>query len=137
MSEIVWLGLPLLDWLTSGGVEVKATVTGIDAKSVGTTNLYTVPTGKTLLVTHVIVRCSAATSITDAATAGVGVAGGEDDIFSSRKMTNLHTTGGVWVFSAVDRIVPVAAASTVKFGIDTGATGTSQTLVVDLVGYEV
>ncbi len=112
-----------------------ATVTGIDAKATGTTTLYTVPTGKTAVITGAVVRCTAATAITVAPTLGIGVAAGEDDIFASTALTGLTATTKEWTFVASGLMVNAAAAAAIKVGIDTAATGTSQTLAIDLLGY--
>lgn len=110
--------------------------TGIDAKTTGTTNLYTVPASTTTIVLGAVVRVTAASGITVAATAGIGIAAGEDDIFASEALTDLLAVGDVWVFSSQGIIVDGNATEVIKFGIDTAATGTSQTLAVDLIGYE-
>ena len=112
-----------------------STTTGIDAKSTGTTNLFTA--SQTTIITKAIVRCTAASAITVGAAAGIGVAAGEDDIFSSETMTGVHATTDAWYFVGGGKKVQVAASDIVKIGIDTAATGTSQTLAVDLWGYEI
>ena len=118
--------------------EVRLSVTtGIDAKVIATTDLYTVPAGDTVVVTRAEVRCTAATSITVAATAGVGVAAGEDDIFNSQLLNGLITSNKVFKFPVGGVGVIAAAGEVVKLGIDIGATGTSQTFEVDLFGYSV
>jgi len=111
------------------------TITGVDAKVTGTTTLYTVPTGKTAVITGAVIRCTAATAITVAPALGIGVAAGEDDIFASTALTGLTATTKVWSFGASGLAAPVAAAGVIKLGIDTAATGTSQTIAVDLLGY--
>lgn len=112
-----------------------STTTGINTKTTGTTTLYTIPTGKTAIITGAIVRCSAATAITVGATAGIGVATNEDDMFASTAMTNLTTTAKVYSFTLVGISVLGNAGDAIKLGIDVAATGTSQTIVVDLFGY--
>lgn len=124
--------------LATGGVErTLATVTGINAKTVGNTTLWTVDAAAVIL--GAVVRCTAASVITTGATAGVGVNTEADDIFTSMAMPFLTDTSGAlaaFVFAAMGqgRFV-VAAADVVKFGIDVAAVGTSQTLAVDLRGY--
>ncbi len=115
-------------------INLSAT-TGIDAKTTGTTSLYTVPAGKTLIVTGATVRCTAASAITIGPTLGIGVAAGEDDIFASTTLTTLTTTAKVFGFTATGMSVKVDAGGIVKLGLDTAATGTSQTLAIDLIGY--
>jgi len=113
-----------------------ASVDSIDAKATGTTTLYTVPAGTTIVVTEVVLRCTAAVAITVAAVAGVGVAGGEDDIFASQPLTGLEAAGETFSFPAGGIGVVATAAEVIKLGIDTAATGTSQTLSADIFGYE-
>lgn len=119
----------------AGGVRVLSTVTGINAKTTGATTLYTVPTSRTAVITGAIVRCTAASSITVAPTLGIGVAAGEDDIFASTALTGLTANTKEWHFSLTGLASKNAAASVISLGIDTAATGTSQTLAVDLLGY--
>lgn len=109
--------------------------TGIDGKVATTTNLYTVPSGRTAIITHAVIRVSAASAITVPPSLGIGVAAGEDDIYTSTSLVGLDTTGEVYVFASEGLQVAVAAASVIKLGIDTGATATTATLEVDLFGY--
>lgn len=113
--------------------QVLATITGINAKATGTTALYTVPTGKTLIVTGVYVLTTAATAITIGPSADVGVTAG--DIYANTAMTALTTTGKVFQYVTGGVYSSSAATNVVNFNINTGATGTSQTLTVNLVGY--
>lgn len=119
----------------AGGVRALASGITVDAKTVGTTTLYTVPTGKTAVITGAVIRCTAATAITVAPTLGIGVAAGEDDIFASTALTGLTATTKEYHFVLSGLTVKNAAASVINLGIDVAATGTSQTLAVDLIGY--
>ena len=114
-----------------------ATVASIDAKTVAATSLYTIPSGKNYIIVGAIVRCTAAVAITVGATAGIGIAAGEDDIFYPQVLTGILAAGDVWAFWASAKMVLAAGDEVVKFGIDTAATGTSQVFSVDLIGYEV
>lgn len=114
---------------------VLATVTGIDAKTTGTTTLYTVPTGKTAIITGAYVRCTAATAITIGPTLGIGIAANEDDIFASTALATVTATTNVWGFVTSGLQRNAVATSVIKVGIDAASTGTSQTLAIDLVGY--
>lgn len=121
--------------LASFTPNVLATVPSIDMKSVATTNLYTVPTGKTAIV-RVLLVITAASAITTAATAGVGIAAGEDDIHASVSMTNLFAAGDVWEFQSLgvkSRTAPADAI--VKLGVDVAADGTSQTATAYVLGF--
>ncbi len=125
-------GLPA--WVTPGAT-LLSTTTSINAKNTGTTNLYTVPSGRTAIITKAIVIPTAASSITQGPTLGIGVAAGEDDIFSSTQLTGVTTTSKVYAFDAIGTYVSAAATEVIKVGIDTVAAGTSMTISIYLFGY--
>jgi len=114
---------------------ILSTTTGINAKTVATTNLYTVPAGKTAIITEVIIRCTTATAVTVVPTLGVGIAAGEADIMPSTALTGLDTATEFYRYSVEGTAVTGAAAAVIKLGIDTGATATTMTIAVDLIGY--
>jgi hypothetical protein len=122
--------------------EVRLSVTtGINALNIAIINLYTVPAGDTVVVTRAEVRCTAVgiSPITVAATAGIGIAAGEDDIFNSQLLNGLTTSGKVFKFPVGGIGVIAAAGEIINLGIDIGATTSfgSQTFEVDLFGYSV
>lgn len=114
---------------------VLNTVTGIDGKAVAATTLYTVPTGRTAIITGATIRATVATAITVEPAMGIGVAAGESDMFASTTLTGFTTTAKVWNFVATGLSVVGNAADVIKLGIDTGSTGTTHTLAADLIGY--
>lgn len=107
----------------------------VNLKTVGTTNLYTVPTGKNAIITDVIIRCTDAASFTVAPAVGVGVAAGEDDIMSSMTLVGFTALNKVFRYSCEGTYVSVAAGSVIKLGVDTGATATTATAEVILRGF--
>lgn len=116
-------------------LRVLATVTGIDAKTAADSTLYTVPAGKSLVITSVVVRCTAAVSISAPAAASI-ITGALFQVWPNRSLT------GLTVATAMNSFVPdntwnivLAAATSILFRINTAATGTSQTLAVDVIGY--
>lgn len=115
--------------------EVLSETTGIDGKTATTTNLYTVPSGKTALITKAIIEITTATGLTGTLVAGIGVAAGEDDIFGSTTMTGLDTTSEMHVFAASGTTKKALSTEVVKLGIDTAFGGTTVTLSVTLIGY--
>jgi len=125
-------GLPA--WVTVGGTLLSAT-TGINAKTVATTTLYTVPSGKTAVITKAIIVPTAVSSITQGPVAGIGIAAGEDDIFASTQLTGLTATTKAYAFDAIGTYTLAAATEVIKLGIDTAASGTSMTVSVYLFGY--
>lgn len=114
-----------------------ATVTGINAKSTGPTTLLSVPASVDIVVLKVVLRCTAASGITDPAEGGVGVAAGYDDIYESQPFYGLESADVAYVFPNSGVGVVVSGGSDVVFEIDTAAQGTSQTLAADLIGYQV
>lgn len=121
--------------LNNKTAQLLSTTTGIDGKTVGTTNLYTVPAGKKLIVDKIMIEAEAFTAAVGTLAAGVGVAAGEDDIYFSQLLTGLDTTGDGFELDASGSIVIPPAASVVKLGIDTAMTGTTANLTVYLFGY--
>lgn len=113
-----------------------ATITGINSKSTGATALYTVPTGKTAIITEAFVRCTAASAITVGASASIGQnSTAFDDFVGITILTALLATTDAFPLRATAKFVQAAAAAVVNIKITTAATGTSQTLAVDLYGY--
>lgn len=116
-------------------LNILSTTVGIDAKTIATTNLYTVPAGKTAIITGAVVRVTAATAITVVPTLGIGIAAGEDDVFASTVLTGLDATTKVFKFTASATYKAGAAAEVIKLGVDVGATATTMTISIDLIGY--
>lgn len=119
----------------TGGVGVLSTTTGIDGKTVGTTNLYTVPGGKTAIITNAIIRITTATGLTGNCKAGIGIAAGETDIFASQALTGFDATTKHFEFIALGTKVNALSTEVIKLGIDVGFTATTATLAVSLIGY--
>ncbi len=114
---------------------ILSQTTAIDAKTTGTTTLYTVPTGIKAYITEIVFRCTAASAFTVEPTLGVGVAAGEADIMPSTALTGFTALNKLYRFSAEGTYVSCAAADVIKLGIDTGATATTATIEVFLIGF--
>jgi hypothetical protein len=114
---------------------ILSQTTGINAKTTGTTTLYTVPTGKRAYVTSILFHCTTATSFTVEPTLGVGVAAGEADIMPSTALTGFTALDKVYRYSPEGTYVSNAASDVIKLGIDTGATATTATIEVFLIGF--
>lgn len=115
-----------------------ATVTGIDAKTTGSTELYVVPTGKSLIVDHVVIRCTSFTSggkTTQAIASFGGNSATYDDYLNSITYTVAAASVAI-TDSVLDTAVPVyAAATSFRVIIETGSNATTETWSVDLFGY--
>lgn len=112
-----------------------AVVSGIDMTVVAATNLWTVPVGFTAIIWGALIEVTAAAGIVTAASAGVGIAAGEDDIFASVPLTGLLAAGQVWSFLAAGLSRTAPAGSIVKLGVDVGAAGGTQTARCHLLGF--
>ncbi len=116
--------------------QLLSTTTGIDGTTTGTDNLYTVPTGLKAHITRVILEVTAVTGFTSVGEFGVGVAAGEDDIFSSTELTGLDATTKAYQFTNPLGVFRIAqAADVVKLGKDVAYTSTSFTITAHVFGY--
>lgn len=113
-----------------------ATISNINAKSIATTTLYTPPSGKTAIITGAIVRCTAASAITNGPTVSVGMTSSAySDIFAATALNALTGTTSVYGFSLTGMSVSIAGGTAIKANLSAAATGTSQTISIDLIGY--
>ena len=104
--------------------------------SPSTYNLYTVPAGKTAIITRAVLKLTAASAVTGVGSFGIGVASGEEDIFASMELTGVTSTNNLYMYSNVmGKFRSAAATEVIKLGIDTGYTATTATFTVDLFGY--
>lgn len=123
--------------ILAGGVELISETGSVDGTSTGVTALYTVPSGIQIVVTQVVVRVTAASAVTVVPTLGVGIGAGEDDIVSPQTLTGLSATGDVFTLDVEAKSVIADPSDVINLGIDTGATATTLTLSIDLIGYVV
>lgn len=121
--------------LNTTGVALLSTTASINAKTVATTNLYTVPAGKKAIITDIILHVTAADTVTVVPTLGVGVAAGEIDIMPSTSLTGFDALNELYKYSCTGTYVSVAAGGIIKLGVDTGATATTMTISVYLMGF--
>jgi hypothetical protein len=117
--------------------KLLSTVSGIDGTSTGSTNLYTVPSGKVVMVTKALIQVTAADTVTGVGTGGIGIAAGEDDIFSPITFTALDSVNKSWMFNGLDNMAVGNASDIIKFGLDTAFTASAITLKIFLFGVEV
>jgi len=96
-----------------------------------------VTTGITIVITEVVILCTAAANVAVPASVGIGIAAGEDDIFPSQQLTGLLAANDVFRFAVGGAGVIAQSGEVVKLGIDAPATGASvsQTVQVELFGY--
>lgn len=120
-------------------VTLLATVTGIDAKGVAATTLYTVPTGKSLVVDHIVIRVTGFTVGTKGVQAIASFGGNSatyDDFLNSVTYTVAAVNKFIKDRAALATVFPIyAAAAVFKISIETGSDATAETWAVDVFGY--
>jgi hypothetical protein len=124
--------------LNENAITKLATVTGIDAKTVAVTTLYHVPAGKTLVVDHVVIRCTAFT-VGSKGVQAVASFGGNSATYDNYLNSVTYTVAAVNTFiqdTVLDTAtVTYAAEVDFKISIETGSDATTETWAVDLFGY--
>lgn len=114
---------------------ILATITGINGLVIANTPLFTVPAGFTCVVTGYVVKVTAANSVSNGPSAGIGNIAGTNNISTSQTMTTLTTTASNFEWPIVGASLSTAAAGIIYYNQGTGATATAETLMVDLLGY--
>jgi len=110
-----------------------ATVTEIDMNTVATTDLFTVPAGKSCVITHIVIRNASITLNT--ASFGFGFNANADDVVAAAVLGgNLSAAAKYRVLEATDGAVRGAATDVLKIGVDT-VQGAAATMDVDVFGY--
>lgn len=115
-----------------------ATVTGIDAKSVAITTLYTVPPGKRMIPMGVLIRC---TGLVGAKTVHVIASFGSNSATWNNYISSVTytiTAAQMCIYDAVfdAEYTSVAAGGLFKISIETGSNAaTSDTWSVSLFGF--
>lgn len=125
--------------LNENAITRVSTTTGINAKTVATTSLYTVPTGKTFIPMFVVIRVTAFTS-GGKGTQAVASFGGNSATFDDFLNTVTYTVAN-GSFYQIDRpadateVTYQAAADVFTISVETGSDATTETWAVDVFGY--
>lgn len=118
--------------------EVLASVTGINAKTIALTTLYTVPAGKTLTITGVFLRVTAFTSggkTTDAIMT-VGANNPNYDDYNGISPAVVSNNVAIEVTQSLGAFFPIyTAGQVIKMNITTGSNATTETWAIELLGY--
>ena len=107
----------------------------VDAFSATAQAVYTAPAGKSVMITQVVLRCTASVGVATPATAKVELNPAAGDLFLDEEMTGVLLPGSTWTFTSEARGLVVPAGGQVDVTITNAATGTSQTLVAEVIGY--
>jgi len=127
-----------MSYLEHNAITLLATVAAIDAKTVAITELYVAPSGKTLIVTDVIVRVTSFTaggkSIQAVASFGANSATYDDYLNS---VTYTVAADDVAIHDTLlDTASPVyTAGSSFRISIETASDATTEVWAVDVFGY--
>ena len=97
------------------------------------TVIFTAPATHKVVITAVELRCSAASGITGEATIRITTPSGI--VFASQQLTGVTAVDDTWTFASEGRGVVIPASAAVSVLFDNAATGTSQTLLADVLGY--
>lgn len=121
------------------GKEIKVLDSGtvVNAFSPGATAIYTAPASNKIVLTRVAVRCTAATAVATPATVKIEINPAAGDVFAAESMVGVLDVDDVWIFSAEARSIVVPAGATVDLTVTIAATGTSQSLEAEVIGYVV
>lgn len=110
---------------------------GIDGKLTLSNLLFTTQAGRNFLVLGAMARSEAATSITIEAAGSLGTNSTDyDDILPITTLTELLATNDCFNLTpALGKGIIVPPETGVYFKVTTAATGTAQTLGIDVIGY--
>lgn len=124
--------------LIGGATGILASITGVDLKTTGQTTLYTVPAGKTLVLTDVIALATTASTITIAPIVRIGKASSYNEWLPLTTLTGLDTTNkftSLGMSAALLMHQTFAAGEVVKIDVQTGSTATTLTVTLHLLGF--
>jgi len=125
--------------LRENAISLLSTTTGIDAKVVATTELYSVPVGKTFVPMFVVIRVTAFTAGAKGVQA-VASFGGNGATYDDFLNTVTYTVANADYFQ-IDRpadateVAVQAAGDSFRISIETGSDATTETWAVDVFGY--
>ena len=122
--------------LIENAISRLSTTTGVDMKTVQKNDLYTVPTGKTAYVTHVVIREPSAT-LAGGTDYDLGTGAAADTWRQSINLSSMTTASTDYmVISGADVTKYTDNAAAAVFGIKpiTGSTGAA-TAVIDIFGF--
>lgn len=114
---------------------ILASLGGIDGKAVANTLVYSNNSGKTAHIFLARVYPTASNAITVGPSLGFGTTAGTNNVFASINILALTSTTTVFGFSPVGMSVLVPNGGNLYLNLGTAATGTSQTIATDIIGY--
>lgn len=119
-------------YLRENAITLLERITGVDVNTTVKQTVYTVPTGKVAIITHIVVR-NASINL-DTANGGFGFDAGGSDIVAHEAYSELDGATKIKVFQA-DKGSVRGAATDVLGSKCTTAQGAAATVDVDIFGY--
>lgn len=116
--------------LKEKGIALLGSVPGVDMKIAASTALFTVPTGKTAVITHVVVRNNTASLAGGTSYSVTGFRAG----FSLNGITATTTNYVIIQGTDITSYTVQAAGTVINWTVTTGATA-SGTATIDVFGY--
>ena len=115
-----------------------ANVANVDLNAVATTNLYTVPTGKKLVVSHVVIRDLSASAAGGPCALTLGQTAAKTDFLNTQTLTNLNAAAKAAVLQPIPNATPAAleeyTAGEIFCADITVAAGVACTATLDVYG---
>lgn len=118
-------------------IALLSQVESVNLNSVAATTLYTVPTGKTCIVTAAVISALSATA--GSAVATIGQSGDKDDFLGAQTLSNINAAGKAAILQPVPNATPAAvveytAGEQIVIDVTTAA-GSACTATVSLFGF--
>jgi len=124
--------------LRENAVSLLAKIGGINAKAVAATPLITVPVGKTMVVTEIIIRVTAwVAGAGGAATVGFGQSAAYTDYLAAAAQVIATGITNVWTNKAAVKTMLVGYAAGIIFGanVTVASTATTETWEISVFGF--
>jgi hypothetical protein len=124
--------------LKENAVTLLAKISGIDAKTVAATALFTVPVGKTAIITEIIIRVTTwVAGAGAAATVGFGQPAAYTDYLAAAGQVIATGITNVWSNKAAVKTMLIGYAAGLVFGanVTVGSTATTETWEISVFGF--
>jgi hypothetical protein len=123
--------------LRENAATLLAKVGGINAKSIAATPLITVPVGKSMIVTEIVIRVTAWAGAGAAATVGFGQPAAYTDYLAAAAQVVATGVTNVWTNKAAVKSMLVAYAAGIVFGanVTVGSAATTETWEISVFGF--
>lgn len=118
-----------------GSPGLLSSISGIDGKTAANTLVYTNNSGKTAYIIQAVIYPSISNSITIGPSIGFGKSAGTNDVFPIANILLLTDATKLFGFSLVGMATSVPNGGSLYLNLTTPATGTSQSISADIIGY--